>query len=234
MVEKLYETCAKQVQIIIQQHRQEAAKIGQAVQKVNADPRYSQQGKDELVAALRSELKELNKTKTAELKAVVTTFCNQYQVIHVDDGKADAQEVANALKVIDMCGYGLTADLLRSIAEPLKNSYTALKMLRAVLDAKNDNGGLGFSPDVLTLMDEYIGVNNDIIAYEDAFGSVKEVLDIPELCSAGIAGVPEINGAVVNRLTDTTCYAVLTLSDNMMKVGQLYDSVYLEYPRLFK
>lgn len=234
MAEKLYETCAKQVQIIIQQHRQEAEKIGQAVQKVNADPRYSQQGKDELVAALRSELKELNKTKTKELKAVVTTFCNQYQVIHVDDGKADAQEVANALKVIDMCGYNLTADLLRSIAEPLKNSYTALKMLRELLDAKHDNSSLGFAPDVLTLMDEYIGMNSEIIAYENVFESVKEVLDIPELCSAGIVGVPEINGTVVNRLVDATCYAVLTLGDNMMKVGQLYDSVYLEYPRLFK
>lgn len=233
MEEKIYETYAKQVQLIVHQHRQEAEKIGQAVQKVNADPRYSQQGKDELIAGLRAELKELNKTKTDELKAIVTKFCNQYQVIHTDE-EADEQKIANALKIIEMCGYNLTPELLRSAVEPLKNSYSALKMLRSLLDAKNGNGGQAFTPQVLILMDDYIGVNMDIMSYEDAFESVKETLDMPELLNAGIVGTPELNGQVVNRLVDMTCYSVLILGDNMMKVGKLYDTVYLEYPRLFK
>ena len=234
MSEKKYEECAKKVRMIIHQHRQEAEDIGQALQKINADPRYSQMGKDELVGQLRIELKELNKTKTEELKAVVTEFCKEYQVVHTDDGKSNSQEIANALKVIEMCGYGLTSDLLRSVVEPLKGSYTTLKMIRSLLAMKNDNAGLGYSADVLILMDEYIGVNAEIITYEDRFESVKEVLDMPELVSIGIYGEPEFNGAVINRLRDETHYSVLTLSDNMMKVGELHNSVYLEYPRLFK
>jgi hypothetical protein len=236
MAEKLYETCAKQVQIIINQHRSEVDKIGQAVQKINADPRYSQLGKDELIKKLRDELNELNRTKSDELKEVVRTFCNQYQVVHTDDGKADAQVIANALKVIEMSGYNLTVDLLRSVVEPLKNSYTSLKMIRSLLAAKNENLAVGYTPDVLILMDEYIGVNGEIIAYEDTFASVKAVLDMDmtKLVSAGMVGIPEFNGQVIPRLIDFTSYSVLCLGDNMMKVGKLYDSVYLEYPRLFK
>ena len=57
---------------------------------------------------------------------------------------------------------------------------------------------------------------------------------MPELVSAGIHGEPDRNGSVINRLLDNTPYCSLCLSDNMMKVGKLYDRVSLEYPRLFK
>lgn len=237
MAEKLYETCAKQVQLVIRQHRDEANKIGQAVQKINADQMYSQMGKEKLLLNLRSELKALNKSKTDELKEVVKEFCNQYQVIHTDDGKADSQTIANALKVIEMTGYNLTVELLRGVVEPLKNSYTSLKMIRSLLGTKDAAGkeiGLGYSADILVTMDEYIGVNAEIIAYEDTFILVKEVLDMPELVTASIYGEPDYNGGIINRLIDRTPYSVLCLGDNMMKVGKLYDTVYLEYPRLFK
>ena len=233
MKEKLYESCAKQVQVIIGQHRDKANEISQTLQKINADPRYSQMGKDELVGKLREELNTLNKSKTSELKDVVRSFCSQYQIIHVNDD-ADAQLIANALKVIDMCGYNLTAELLQSVIEPLKNSYTSLKMIRSLLIAKSDDAGLRYTPQVMLLMDEYIGVNADIISYEDAFSSVESVLDMPELVSAGICGEPDYNNGTINRLIDATRYDVLCLGDNMMKVGKLYDDVYLKYPRLFK
>lgn len=234
MAEKLYETLAKEALMIIHQHREEAKKIGDAVQKLNADPRYSDFGKEELIKKLREELKTLNQDKTEKLKTVIQKFVNEYQVVHTDDGKADAQVIANALKVIEMCGFGLTADLLRDVVEPLKDSYTSLKMIRSLLAAKHDNSGIGFSSDMLVLMDDYIGVNAEIITYEDVFESVKELLNMPELVSAGIYGEPDPSGAVINRLTDETRYSTLCLCDNMIKVGKLYDVVYLKYPRLFK
>lgn len=234
MAEKLYETLAKDALMIIHQHREEAQKIGDAVQKLNADPRYSDFGKEELIKKLREELKNLNQDKTKELKAVVQKFVNEYQTVHTDDGKADPQVIANALKVIEMCGFGLTTDLLRSVVEPLKDSYTSLKMIRSLLMTKTNDSGMGFNSDVLALMDEYIGVNAEIITYEDVFDSVKEMMNMPELVSAGIHGEPDYSSGVINRLIDETPYSTLCLCDNMMKVGKLYDVVYLKYPRLFK
>ena len=237
MAEKFYESCAKQVQLIIRQHRDEANKIRQAVQKINANPDYSEIGRNKLISNLRDELRVLNESKTKELKEVVESFCGDYQVIHTDDGKADSQAIANALKIIEMAGFNLTDELLRSIMEPLKNSYTSLKMIRSLLETKNRAGnatGIGYDVKVLVAMDEYIGLNGEIIAYEDAFMSVKEVLYMPELVVAGIYGEPDYNDGVINCLIDRTPYSVLCLGDNMMRVGRLYDVVRLKYPGLFK
>lgn len=237
MAEKLYETLAKEALVIIHQHREEAKKIGDAVQKLNADTRYSDFGKEELIKKLREELNTLNKDKTKELKAVVQRFVSEYQTVHTDDGNASSQDVGNALKIIDMCGFGITPDVLRSAIEPIKTSYTALKMIHSIFEAKSNavmGTGVGYRSDVLTLMDEYIGVNAEIITYEEVFASVKELLDMSELVSAGIHGEPNYGGSVINYLLDSTPYCTLCLSDNMVKVGKLYDVVYLKYPRLFK
>lgn len=234
MAEKFYEECAKQVQIIIGQHRKEMKDIGDAVTKVNTDKRYTPTGKEQLIQGLRAELKDLNKTKTDEIKAVVTDFCNQYQMIHNDDGKSDSQAVANALKVIEMCGYGLTTEVLRNAVEPLKDSYTSMKMISSMLRAKAGNYGVTYNSDVFDLMDEYMGINTELIAYEDIFESVRGVLDMPELVSAGIYGDPNYNGGFVNRLQDETRYSTLCLGDRMMEVGKMYDSASMKYPRLFK
>lgn len=234
MAEKLYETLAKEALMIIHQHRKAAKEIGDVVQINNADPRLSDFGREDAMNNLREELKALNQKKTDELKAVIQKFMNEYQIVHTDDGKADPQVIANALKVIEMCGFGLTTDLLRGVVEPLKDSYTSLKMIRSLLMTKTNDSGMGFNSDVLVLMDEYIGANPEIIAYEDVLESVKEMLNMKELVSAGIHGEPDYSSGVINRLIDETCYSTLCLCDNMMKVGKLYDVVYLKYPKLFK
>ena len=109
MAEKFYETCAKQVVTIIHQHREGTKEIADAIQKLNTDRRYSEYGREELLKKLREELNTINQEKTNELKEVVQQFVNTYQINITDDEKADPQEVANVLKVIEMCGTGLTA-----------------------------------------------------------------------------------------------------------------------------
>lgn len=235
--EKLYETLAKQVLVIVNQHREEATKIGQAVQELNTNPRYSDFGKNELVQKLREELKALNESKTKELKALAKQFVKEYQVVRADDGKANSMDVANALKIIDMCGNSITVEVLRTALEPIKGSYTTLKMIRSIFEARQVNViavQAAYPPDCIELLDEYLGANCTVFNYEDAFATVREVLDMPELFSAGIVGIPNYSGTVINNLVDNTPYYTLCLSDNMMKVGKLYDSVSLEYPRLFK
>jgi len=59
-------------------------------------------------------------------------------------------------------------------------------------------------------------------------------LDVPELFHTGIHGVSEPSGRVVNRLIVDDTYTVLALSDNMVKVGKMYESVRMEYPETFE
>ena len=237
MSEKLYETYAKQALTIVHQHRERTKEIADAVQKASTDRRYSEYGREQLLKKLREELNELNQEKSDELKTVVQQFVNEYQVNIVDDGKANPQEIANALKIIEMCGTGLTVDVLRTAIEPIKGSYTTLKMIQTILVSKNQHAivveGM-YDPDCIVLLDDYLGRNGALIGYEDTFAEVKSALDMPLLVSAGIHGEPDYNGSVVNQLLDTTPYITLCLPDSMMKVGKLYDQVYLEYPGFFK
>lgn len=237
MAEKLYETLAKQVLLVVNQYREETNKLGQAVQNLNNNPRYTDFGKDELVKKLREELKRLNESETEELKEIVQHFINEYQVIHTDDGRVDPQNVANALKVIEMCGTSLTAEVLRTAIEPVKGSYSTLKMILSIFVSKNENAlavEATYKPECIELLNEYLGINNTICDYEDLFLTVSEVLNMPELVSMSITGTPNYNGVVINNLVDNIPYCTLCLADNMMRVGKLHEQVSLEYPRLFK
>ena len=179
----------------------------------------------------------INQEKTNELKEVVQQFVNTYQINITDDEKADPQEVANVLKVIEMCGTGLTAEVLRTALEPIKGSRSTLKMIETMFRSKNDRAlalEASYNPECIDLLDDYIGRTGAIIGYEDTFAEVKSALNVPLLVSAGLHGEPDYNGSVINRLSDTTPYITLCLSDSMMKVGKLYEQVSLEYPGFFK
>jgi hypothetical protein len=236
MEEKLYETYAKKIQLLITGHRQEVKNIEDAINELNGSPRYSDFGKKELVDGLRKELKELNDSYTKELKDVIKKFCNEYGVVFQEDNENHTTELANTLKIIEMCGIQLTVDLLRDAIEPLKSSYKSLKMIRNLLDNKNSNPMLPerYEPKIFELMDDYMGTNNDVEKYSNQLDQIKGLLDYPELVSAGIWGLPGMTGNEINRVREDTRYSVLRLGDNMMDVGRLYELVSNEYPRFFK
>ncbi len=229
---KLYEELAKEVVVTINEHRDATKKVADAVQKVSTDRRYTDEGKNQLIDGLRDELKENNQTYTKKLKDIINLFLNKYQVTPVDDA-ADSLELANALKIIEMCGYSLTAELLRDAVEPLKNSYKSMNMIRSIIYAKSQ-GVNQYSIEVLNLLDEYLGVNNDIIGYSELIDEIRSLLDVPELVSAGLRGTMSVQSTVLNDTCDTTPYCTLCLSDNMMKAGKMYEPLRLEYPRMFK
>lgn len=194
MAEKFYETCAKQVVTIIHQHREGTKEIADAIQKLNTDRRYSEYGREELLKKLREELNTINQEKTNELKEVVQQFVNTYQINITDDEKADPQEVANVLKVIEMCGTGLTAEVLRTALEPIKGSRSTLKMIETMFRSKNDRAlalEASYNPECIDLLDDYIGRTGAIIGYEDTFAEVKSALNVPLLVSAGLHGEPD-------------------------------------------
>ena len=237
MEEKFYETCAKQVVTIINEHHEGTKEIADVVQKASTDRRYSEYGKEQLMKKLREELNTINQDKSNELKEVVQQFVNHYQINITDGDKADPQEVANVLKVIEMCGTKLTADVLRAAIEPIKNSRTTLNMIYTMFESNNDRAiaiEAVYSSECMDLLNDYLNQDSLLFNYEDAVAEVKSALDMPLLVSAGLHGEPDYNGSVVNRLLDTTPYITHCLGDSMMKVGKMYDQVYLEYPGFFK
>lgn len=237
MEEKYYETCAKKVVTILHQHKEEAKEIADAIQKLKTDRRYSDYGKEQLMKKLSEELNSINKEKSDELKEVVRQFVDKYRTDIKDDGEADSQDVANVLKIIEMCGNGLTADVLRTAIEPIKGSYSTLKMIQTILLNKNQRAiamEAVYNPECIELLEDYIGSSGSITEYEAAFAEVKCALDMPLLVCAGINGEPDYNGSVVNRLLDNTPYITLCLGDSMIKIGKMYDRLSLEYPGFFK
>lgn len=119
----------------------------------------------------------------------------------------------------------------------IKGSYSTLKMIQNMFNSKNQNAlavEATYKWECIDLLSDYLGEVGTIYDYGDFFAEVKSLLDVPMLVNAGVSGVTDWNGTVVNRLLDTTPYSTLCLADNMMKVGKLYEQVSLEYPGFFK
>lgn len=224
-MEKLYETCAKEVLTIRKEHTDGVSRVIQAYQKVSTDKRYTLEGKAELADKLRAELSDLNSEKTDELKDVITKFCEQYKVVRANE-KADAQEIANALKVIEMCGKSLTVDTLKSVVEPLVNSHSSLQMISNVLLVK------GVTHEVIDYINELVDGNEDIISYESDFESISSLLD-KDVLLGGTLSQGFVAG-VGAEFYDHTPYEVFSLGDTMMRIGKLQEVLRLQYPRLFK
>ena len=139
MSEKLYETYAKKVQLLLHNNdrKKELTDIVDNMMAVRKNPRYS-------------------------------------DIVEVpDDGESHSVEVANVLKIIDMCGFDLSADILKAALEPVKNSGTVLKMISDVMYTKQKNSSIGgYKSEVLELLDDYLGMNNEMLAYSDTLESI--------------------------------------------------------------
>lgn len=232
---EFYEECAKKVAQIIHDYHNKTKEVADAMQKVLTDAMYSETGKKILQDKLLAELAEVTSAADNDVKSVVKEFCKQYQV-NFSDQKVDPVCVSNALKIIELSGSSLTGDLLRNALEPLKKSHSTLKMVASLLHAKYDNvlAIEAYPNGAFEVMNEYLGLTNVGYEYESVFDSVKSVLNIPELFHTGIHGESDNTGRVINRLITDDTYAVIALSDNMMKAGKLYDVVRMEYPEILQ
>ncbi|BCJ92837.1 hypothetical protein acsn021_04060 [Anaerocolumna cellulosilytica] len=235
MEEKLYETCAKQVVVLLRDYRVELDNIKESTQKVKADPRYTELGKKQLLTGLVKELKDLNESTTEALKKIILTFCDKYKVTFSDDKGQHQTEIANALKIIDMCGMNLSVELLQSTIEPLKSSYKSLKMIRGVLEAKDSNPMLPehYDMEIFNMLDGYMGSSVSIEDYTNFFDRIKEILNYPVIFDSGIGAII-YGGSEMVQINDTTPYNVLCLGDNMMNVGKMYEVLSQEYLLVFE
>lgn len=237
MEEKYYETCAKKVVTILHQHKEGTKEIADAIQKLSTDRRYSDYGKEQVMKKLSEELNTINQEKSDELKEVVQQFVNKYQTNIKDDGNTDPQDVANVLKIIEMCGPGMTVDVLRAAVEPIKGSCSTLKMLHTILLNKSQRAlaiEAAYDTKCIELLEDYIGQSAPITEYEAIFAEVKGALDAPLLVRARINAEGNYSGSVINRLLDDTPYITYALGDSMMKIGKMHDLLSVEYPGFFK
>ena len=179
MSEKLYETYAKKVQVLLHNNdrKKELTDIVDNMMAVRKNPRYSDIGKEELMKDMREEFANKNKAWTEALREVIQDFCNKYGVEVPDDGESHSVEVANVLKIIDMCGFDLSADILKAALEPVKNSGTVLKMISDVMYTKQKTSSIGsYQSEVLDLLNDYLGMNNEMLTYSDTLESITSLL----------------------------------------------------------
>ena len=154
-----------------------------------------------------------------------------------DDGESHSVEVANVLKIIDMCGTDLSASILKTALEPVKNSGMVLKMISDVIDARQKSSATGgYKNEVLGLLNDYLGMNAEMISYDDTMKSITSLLTRDELVSYSIQDDYQygVENGIRLILQDDTTYSVWCLGDNMMKVGKMHDEIKQTDTRFFK
>ncbi len=231
---KSYEDYANDIASIMEKQETEVKKIENAANQVAVDVRYSDYGREEHIKGLKSDLEGLNKDYSDNIRKTVKGFCNDYGVSFAEDGKDHGTDIANALQVIEMCGSGITPDLFRSVLEPLKGSYKALKIVNDVLSVKWENQAVGdrYDPKIREIIRDYIGSNEEVNDYVNYLNDIAEVIDMPILTDYSLVNTG-MNGVSRFEVQNKTRYAVEALPGEIKRLGGMYKDLALRYPLLF-
>ena len=189
-MEKSYETYAKKALMLKHTHKQEAGKIRDTIGQIDSNQRLSDFGKREAIEKLKGEAGNLNKQFSDSIRGLIRQFCKEFGTSFAEDYADHSTDVANALKIIEMCGSKLTAELLHSIIEPLKGSHKAMKMIYDVLTIKYST----FAPEVVSILNERMGTTAEVNEYLDRLKELEAVADCPllsdyEIINAGYNGM---------------------------------------------
>lgn len=234
-MERKYENSANVVRYMIGEAEQKIKEAAETATKVMNDWRFSPEGKEQ---SKKDIFDELNTTLEHEMNLIrdaASDFCNNYRVKLPEDQKDHSTDIANALKVIDMMGYNMTVDVLKTILEPIKNSYKNMKMIGDIMTAKQKNGngaGVGYSYDVMDTLLTYMGVNTSIIDYLD---KVKEIEDVATNPGWKLRfRVMSYPNATLVQLAPDISYRIVTLPDAIIAAGEMYAQLETEFSDLFK
>lgn len=222
-MEKQYDKYAAQIQAIIEDYERTVKDSANAATELMADKRFSAIGKEEGKKEIFGELDRIADNKTALIREIVKDFCKEYKIKLPDDGKSHDTEISNALKVIDMLGFKMTADALRTILDPFRNSYKHLKMIYDIMDAKNGGDNINpvacYDPAVMEALREYIGVNTQVIEYLNLFRQIEDI--ITEGVKLGFEASSVSNSHVV-YLYAKIPYSILACGAWMQQAGKMY------------
>ena len=231
-MERTYESYVARTEAIIKNFEDEVKEAQETGCEMMVDWRYSAEGRIDNIKNLKVGLQEKADNLTKSFKENARKFCNEYKVALPNDGKAHTEDVANALKVIDMVGFKLTPDILKSIMEPLKHSYTNMKLINDVITAKGNNAiveGIGYDEAIYKTLFEYMGVNTSAIEYLNKLKEVEDIENIPGFSFS----VSMYGGATPVIITPDVPYFYLTLPDTMKELGKMYATLENEFSELF-
>lgn len=231
-MERTYESYAARAEAIIKNFQDKVKEAQETGCEMMLDWRFTPEGKNENLKGVKADLQEKADNLTKHFKENARKFCNEYKVALPNDGKAHTEDVANALKVIDMVGFKLTPDILKSIMEPLKHSYTNMKLINDVITAKGNNAiveGIGYDEAIYETLIEYMGINTSAVEYLDRLKEVEDIENIPGFKFS----VSMYGGATPVIITPDVPYFYLTLPDTMKELGKMYATLENEFSELF-
>ena len=231
-MERTYERYAATAETIIKNFEDAVEETQKTGCEIMLDWRFTPEGKSENLKGIKADLQEKADNLTKLFRENARKFCNEYKVTLPNDGKSHTEDVANALKVIDMVGFKLTPDILKSIMEPLKHSYTNMKLINDVITAKGNNAiveGIGYDEAIYKTLFEYMGVNTSAIEYLNKLKEVEDIENIPGFSFS----VSMYGGATPVIITPDVPYFYLTLPDTMKELGKMYATLGNEFSELF-
>lgn len=233
-MKKSYDEYKEKMLIFFGAHREEATKIENRVNEIAVDKLSSDYAKQQAFTNLKTELAEQNASFSDSIRGLVKKFCKEFSVSFKEDNADHAADIANALKVIEMCGTGLTGDLFRQVLEPLKGSYKALKVINDVLVVKWSIPATAalYAPEISTIISDYMGSNAEINEYVDRLKEIEAVSDYPVLSEFEIVNTA-YNGALHFEVRNKTLYSVGVLPDEMVAIGKMYEEFAMKYPLMF-
>ena len=233
-MERTYESYAARAEAIIKNFQDKVKEAQETGCEMMLDWRFTPEGKNENLKGVKADLQEKADNLTKHFKENARKFCNEYKVTLPNDGKSHTEDVANALKVIDMVGFKLTPDILKSIMEPLKHSYTNMKMIHDVIYAKGNVpeaglAGIGYDKAIYETLIEYMGVNTSAVEYLDRLKEVEDIENIPGFKFS----VEPFTNATPFIIVPNIPYEYYAVPETMKELGKMYAVLENEFSELF-
>lgn len=212
------------------------AKIKNTANFAIVNKRLSDFGREEAIKNLRKELSNLNKSFSDSIRQIIKNFCKEYSIQFKEDNKDHNIEIANALKVIDICGTNLNGEILKPILESLKTSHKALKLISDILATKKNSytTPIAEAIEVDNIMSDYMGSNSEINEFINRLNDIEAVAEYPVLCNYSMTGSFDLYGE--NQFFDVqnvTPYSVDRLPEEITSVGKMYEELAMKYPLIF-
>lgn len=233
-MERTYESYAARAEAIIKNFQDKVKEAQETGCEMMLDWRFTPEGKNENLKGVKADLQKKADNLTKLFRENARKFCNEYKVTLPNDGKSHTEDVANALKVIDMVGFKLTPDILKSIMEPLKHSYTNMKMIHDVIYAKGNVpeaglAGIGYDKAIYETLIEYMGINTSAVEYLDRLKEVEDIENIPGFKFS----VEPFTNATPFIIVPNIPYEYYAVPETMKELGKMYAVLENEFSELF-
>lgn len=233
-MKKTYQEYKEKMIAFFAAHREAVIKGENSVNKIAVDKRFTEDYRMELIKEFRDAITKENAEWSDAIRGLVKQFCKEFSISFKEDNTDHAADIANALKVIEMCGENVPADLFRSVIEPLKGSYKALKIVNDVLVVKWSNAATAkaYEPKIRDIISDYMGSTAEINEYMERLKEIEAVADYPVLSEYGLVNTA-VNGAFRFEVQNKTRYSVDSLPHEIETVGKMYEELAMKYPLMF-